>query len=450
VTKPVSNPPKKPLLDEESFQQLLAAASVIQEHRNNLTSAESDGDFTFVLSQIIETGGLLQKQKPDLGNAARIIVEQAQKAVDASGVAIGLLERGQVAYLAATGTAACDLGSRVTPKLCLGGDCFIKQRTLKFIAGEHSESQAISLLKQRGLRALIAAPLWCRGAVAGIVELRFVTAGACNEGAVRAAELFAGLASIVLLSAKQSSVDSDSWPSANLEHVKSSPDREAVRVDTGPELSSADHLSSSVEAAEKNTEAAPPISPPDADIRFSKTKPALEPAVRILPATETVPANELDAHAWTSAGKARQWLDNLRGQQKPGFAWVRRLWETRRATIYVAVAGLILLVTLLQVGFSTGPSRPAVAVAGKSRRHKAAPLHLTIFEELLVSLGLAEPPPAPTYRGNPNVQVWVDIHTALYYCPGADLYGKTNGGRFSTQLEAQQDQFEPANREVCD
>ena len=74
---------------------------------------------------------------------------------------------------------------------------------------------------------------------------------------------------------------------------------------------------------------------------------------------------------------------------------------------------------------------------------------LTAFENLMVSLGLAEAPPAPVYLGNPDTQVWVDVHTALYHCPGSDLFGKTPDGRLSTQREAQQDQFEPANRKVC-
>jgi len=70
---------------------------------------------------------------------------------------------------------------------------------------------------------------------------------------------------------------------------------------------------------------------------------------------------------------------------------------------------------------------------------------------LLVELGLAEVPArAPSHLGGPDVRVWVDVHTALYYCPGSDLYGKTPGGRFSSQRAAQQDQFEPATRVACE
>ena len=69
---------------------------------------------------------------------------------------------------------------------------------------------------------------------------------------------------------------------------------------------------------------------------------------------------------------------------------------------------------------------------------------------MLISLGLAEAPPTPENHGNPDTQVWVDLHTALYYCPGADLYGKTPKGRFTSQRSAQLDQFEPAYRKACD
>jgi hypothetical protein len=44
----------------------------------------------------------------------------------------------------------------------------------------------------------------------------------------------------------------------------------------------------------------------------------------------------------------------------------------------------------------------------------------------------------------------MDTKTALYYCPGAALYGKTEGGKMAAQWEAQRDNFEPAIRRPCD
>jgi len=69
---------------------------------------------------------------------------------------------------------------------------------------------------------------------------------------------------------------------------------------------------------------------------------------------------------------------------------------------------------------------------------------------MLISFGLAEAPEASEYKGNPDAQVWVDLHTALYYCRGADLYGKTPKGKVTSQRDAQLDQFEPASRKACD
>jgi hypothetical protein len=93
------------------------------------------------------------------------------------------------------------------------------------------------------------------------------------------------------------------------------------------------------------------------------------------------------------------------------------------------------------------------AVSGSASRHKppAPDADLSLFDRLLIGLGLADAPDeAPEYKGNPDIQVWVDLQTALYYCPGSDLYSKTPKGKLASQREAQLDQFEPANRKPCD
>ena len=76
---------------------------------------------------------------------------------------------------------------------------------------------------------------------------------------------------------------------------------------------------------------------------------------------------------------------------------------------------------------------------------------LGVWERALIKLGVAEPPVhALHFQGDPSVQVWLDTHSALYYCPGEDQYGKTADGRFTTQREAQIDRFDPANRSACE
>ena len=72
------------------------------------------------------------------------------------------------------------------------------------------------------------------------------------------------------------------------------------------------------------------------------------------------------------------------------------------------------------------------------------------WERMLVAMGIAEAPvPVQHFPGDPNIKVWVDTHTALYYCPGDELYGKSADGHYSTQHEAQLDRFKPAERRVC-
>jgi len=151
---------------------------------------------------------------------------------------------------------------------------------------------------------------------------------------------------------------------------------------------------------------------------------------------------------WSSAAAARAFLEQFAGQG-PG-AWTR-FWNDRRGDVYLAIA-VILVACAIRWGIwsshsvSATSGQPATAAA----HSKPAPEDdLSLFDRMLVKLGLAEAPEAPESKGNPDVQVWVDLKTALYYCPGTDLYGKTPKGRFTTQRDAQLDQFEPAYRKTC-
>ena len=155
---------------------------------------------------------------------------------------------------------------------------------------------------------------------------------------------------------------------------------------------------------------------------------------------------------WSSAAKARDFLESVSGPRVPSA--LGRFWRSRRGDFYLAVA-LILVAAVIRWGVwsehSVGATGRGNAVSGSSHRRKLDPnADLSVFDKLLISLGLAEAPDTPEYKGNPETQVWVDLHTALYYCPGSDLYGKTAKGKISSQRDAQLDQFEPAYRKACD
>jgi len=153
--------------------------------------------------------------------------------------------------------------------------------------------------------------------------------------------------------------------------------------------------------------------------------------------------------AWSSAATTREFLEQLTAAKHSG-VWAQ-LWNSRRGDIYLAIA-IILVLGVLRWGLSSGhPVNATAAPAPSATHHRPAPdADLSLFDRMLIKIGLAEAPDPPEYKGNPRTQVWVDLQTALYYCPGADLYGKTPKGKFRTQREAQLDQFEPAYRKACD
>lgn len=124
-----------------------------------------------------------------------------------------------------------------------------------------------------------------------------------------------------------------------------------------------------------------------------------------------------------SAGNLRDWRVKLR---------------FHRADFYLVVAVAVSTFAMIWV-------LSATPVGGAHRKARLRP-----WERALISLGLAEAPAPPPRRGNPNISVWVDPKTALYYCVGEELYGKAPGGHLATQREAQLDQFEPAGRVACE
>lgn len=156
---------------------------------------------------------------------------------------------------------------------------------------------------------------------------------------------------------------------------------------------------------------------------------------------------------WSSAAKAREFLETLAATRTPSA--LARFWRARRGDVYLAVAVILVLAVIrwgILSGDSVGATGRGATISGTAIRHKTPTpdADLSMFDKLMISLGLAEAPETPEYKGNPDTQVWVDTHTALYYCPGSDLYGKTPKGKFASQRDAQLDQFEPASRRACD
>jgi GAF domain-containing protein len=177
---------------------------------------------------------------------------------------------------------------------------------------------------------------------------------------------------------------------------------------------------------------------PDADSEAEKT------VAGRAPSTALATANPL---AWTSAAKAKAAFEQLAASRNQN-SFVR-FWNARRGDVYLAVA-VVLVAAVIRWSIWSEHSFGANGSAAKvSHRRPAPDADLSTFDKLLISLGVADPPDPVEDKGNPDTQVWVDLHSALYYCPGADLYGKTPQGKYASQRDAQLGQFEPAYRKPC-
>jgi putative methionine-R-sulfoxide reductase with GAF domain len=659
VTQTATSPQRKPALDEASFQQLLTAAYVLQEHNDRLRGKEVHTDFAKNLSAIVETQKLIQTLQLDLEAAAKLVAERVQKITKASGAAIGIIEKSELVYRAGTGTASIDAGTSVLPASSLSSDCLSQGSAVNYTDTSTNSPARAKLFLDRNVKSFIAVPVYHAGQVAGVLELRFVRTNSFREADLRTAELMAGLLSEAMATAarmkwkdalaseRQSMLEALERIKPQLErlgtgspdHAVAKPDarlkdasvkaessasrhagvcavcgsdffdrneafcgicgtaRPATPPPSGEDVSRhpAQRLSSSVVRPDKGNAQKPgapvitpygaeesgngnsrsntlrenapanvsvlpaslqelielsaiqqnpaahverhfekrevlkPASPepdffvpaPDPSAKRNPLRQSAEqfpvtdhfaPAVRAVAvndpfadkviadraAAETagadnalsdkslperahdslriVPADAvagalapiepvagqtvavlpagssdtLQVAPWGSAKKTQEWLETVRTHRGPTARWMAHQWQTRRANIYIGLAALILVIVIS--GWGIRPSSTAIAGNGSptssGQQQPAAP-KLTAFESLLVSLGLAEAPPAPIYMGNPDTQVWVDVHTALYHCPGSDLFGKTPDGKLTSQRDAQQDQFEPANRKAC-
>jgi hypothetical protein len=153
-----------------------------------------------------------------------------------------------------------------------------------------------------------------------------------------------------------------------------------------------------------------------------------------LSAGDDAPANDSDVDDSQSCKRSIDATGTGPSHLLQRLADLRVTLRFRRADLYLGAAVFVAALALLWP--AAGAPRPAA---------------LGPWERALVTLGIAEAPaPVVHLQGDPGIEVWVDPHTALYYCPGEEPYGKTPNGRLANQREAQMDRFEPASRSACE
>jgi len=477
VKQPTGNiPPKKIALDEQTFQQLLESAHVIQEHNDKTSGPGLQTSAPDSLAEIVETQRLIETRKLDLREVAQLIADRSLGIVHASGTAIGIAHDGQLTYLAASGSARLEAGtsSPVTATLsaaALSGDGTI----IECPDTRTKQDVDPALCRSRQALSLIVVPMHYEGGIAASLELRFERANAFGATEVRNAELMASLlleaiARDAELKWKQTvSTERTSLLEAldvlqpQLERLVEPSNSQVPAEEIPPQAEFSGEFFSQDRSEpvfsherfhEENASVEDPILSEEHVPQERRVEPAYEPwhappraddvltpdiAEQRAPATTETP--------WNSATTTRQWLETLRPQALKN-SWLSARWTAHRANIYLAISALLLLVVLS--GWGTHSSQSGVSASATGNKAQPTTAHLTLVEKALVAFGLADPPPVPVNLGNPNAQVWIDLHTALYYCQGDPLYGKTPGGKLSLQRDAQLDQFEPAHRKVCD
>ena len=136
---------EKPVLDERTFDKLLEAAHVLQEHNRKMRELEArmeahnqrlreqelaeqapppkskpdaeptanSSDYTLTLAEIVEAQRQIQVRHLALNKAVAVVAEKLAHITTASGAAIGMVEEKKVRYVAGSGTPALPLRSEV-------------------------------------------------------------------------------------------------------------------------------------------------------------------------------------------------------------------------------------------------------------------------------------------------------------------------------------------------
>jgi len=563
----------KPVLDEATFQKLLAAAYVLQEHRERVQAAEeatrapadSDPHYAHTLAEIVETQQQILMRHLDLEGASDYVAHQVQRITSSAGAAVGLLDHDHLVYRAVSGLSASEIGSALPKQRTLSSAVLTEGMVLR-CPNVHLEPHVNQeLVKRCGIGSFVAVPIFHDDQVAGVLELLFDRINGFTDYDVHTCQMMAGLVTEALARTddekwkRSLAAERDSMLQA-LEKLKPQLDRLAkdaemlsasavpdvirsgpasvppspvltkrtavhttparqiqrgsvgeaechkcgnplgeqevycgscgslrserpangrqsaeiehpVPVDPAPEFEAPHDLGASQGIAHQHIELPPevlslvneettPEPAPDIADELLKLLPPEDWEGHAAPKAET-PATA--SYPWTSAAHARAWLNSMSDPKAgPGLLDFLHL---HRGDVSLVAAILLVLVAIFwsRTDHASVPTNPTITTSASSASAPASSRgeeveaepqpQLSFWDRTLIALGLAEAPvtpPRPQPTGNPEISVWVDLHTALYYCPGADLYGKTPNGHFATQREAQGDRFEPASGKVCE
>src|ERR1700692_588397 len=103
----------------------------------------------------------------------RHIVESARNVATATGIAIGLLNGGQLTYSAGSGSSAAFIGEHVTASLTVSANTRTSREILR-VENAHTDTRIeADICRQFGANALLILPIYRNGTLAGVLDIRF-------------------------------------------------------------------------------------------------------------------------------------------------------------------------------------------------------------------------------------------------------------------------------------
>ena len=500
----------KPALDEDSFQQLLAAAYVVQQHREAPQQSEALSGTSKVLEIIAEIQAHIRTQNLNISQSSALIAERILALTGASGVSISLVDNGYLDCVAEAGVPASIPGSSICSHSLVATERLKSGQMFESGKAETDLRIDGDLCRKIGVGSLVGAPVLRFGEIAGLLEVRWSTPEAFREAELRTCRLIAGLVTGTL--ERSVRLGKAVPPQSEITPAPVLPKTSVPEVQSEPELIAAELRAAA--PADEN----PAQIPSEARAEEQVANETLAASCRMcgrafagnelfcgfcsMPRPVERRSEELQSK-WASLWfmqRAKGAIEEAQAQEveaedatqevphtpAPDFEInaevasaepVRQMWP-RRAPPETGPEHQLPLVqeSLTSDAYATDTRFPFDEKPPLSERTaKFARLHWrdlvltsivlalgyaaftawprspdrpTWFQSLMVRAGVMRPP-AKVFLGAPDKRVWIDVHTELYYCSGEDLYGKTPDGEFTTQYNAQSDGYQPASTTTC-
>ena len=173
--------PRLPDDKHDALQALLAFSALHAQVRARRASAASSSSLGNASDQFV------------LYEVLQLVSERALKLTGADGIAIALVQEGEIICRAATGSIAPQIGARLDPHSGLSGACF---RTAEIVRCDDAETDPrvnVQASRQLRARSMIAVPLRGRRSVIGLIEAFCKDAYAFDDSDARSLTLLSEL-----------------------------------------------------------------------------------------------------------------------------------------------------------------------------------------------------------------------------------------------------------------